>query len=209
MRLSLIPKGRRLVVRALNVLSKEQVHFILLTYVRNFRIFVDPPKSKESEVNALFEGVLSAILRLPMPSVVLIFQTIYFFYLNGGLTPMQFIKIKAGGKVIAALLKRCAELHAEGDAGRFHPALHQTWTELFDVIFNQLVGQFSRLFGADQATWNDTWEFIALVAANGTELQRAAILDELRERLRASLKDNPWSGVRLVLQALGKSHTDL
>lgn len=112
-RLSLVPKGRRLVVRALGVLSQEQVHYILLTYVRNFRIFVDPPKSKEAEVASLFDGVLKAVLRLSMPSVVLIFQTIYYFYLNGGLTPLQFIKIKAGGRIIAALFKRAADLAAE------------------------------------------------------------------------------------------------
>ncbi len=47
-KLSLIAKGRRLVVRALAVLSPEQLHYVLLAYVRNFRIFVDPPKSKEA-----------------------------------------------------------------------------------------------------------------------------------------------------------------
>jgi hypothetical protein len=97
----------------------------------------------------------------------------------------------------------------QNDPARSHPALAQTWGELFNSIFNQLAGQFSKLFGQDPASWNDTWEFIALIAANGTELQRAAILDELRDRLRAALKDNPWSGVRLVLQAMGKSQNDL
>ncbi len=48
-----------------------------------------------------------------MPTVVIALQTIYYFYINGGLTLAQFVKIKAGGRVLHALLKRAYDFQLE------------------------------------------------------------------------------------------------
>jgi len=106
LRLSLVPKGRKLLARALPILTPDHINYILLSYIRNFGLFLDPPKGSEEELANLYEHLLKSTSSLTLAHIILGFKSLFYFYLQGAVTLLQFVQKKTWLKVNSIFTKK-------------------------------------------------------------------------------------------------------
>jgi len=206
-----VPKGKKLLARALPLLTPDHINHILLSYIRNFGLFLEPPKGSEEDLSNLYEHLIKSISSLTITHIIWGFQSLFYYYLQGAVTLLQFVQKKHGLRLIQALLKRAHDIISEelNTTNSYYQPFINAWQEIYSRIFAQLSGQLGLLFPTDIAQWSTAWEFVSVIAANATPEQKKSLLSELRERMKAQLKISPWTAVQGIIKHLGVAASDL
>ncbi|PRP75308.1 hypothetical protein PROFUN_05619 [Planoprotostelium fungivorum] len=209
---SLVQKGKKLVVRSLPLLFSSHLLHIYNVYIRNLALFSSSPRLvfDLDLSNQLFSHIHNITALASVHQTIFTMQSLLVSHTDPQL--IQTLQSKFGITTVQNLLKRAHDLNLsffsrEPLSKTSHlpvPELAQLapagfhWRDTVAMFSKRIRNNLHYIYNSDIGTDGKMWEFFAILVVNVSSEDKASLMRELRDRIM-STPSNPTLGAFIQL----------
>eukprot|EP01117_Protostelium_nocturnum_P007036 TRINITY_DN2521_c0_g1_i1.p1 TRINITY_DN2521_c0_g1~~TRINITY_DN2521_c0_g1_i1.p1 ORF type:complete len:882 (-),score=351.37 TRINITY_DN2521_c0_g1_i1:282-2927(-) len=195
--ISLVQKGKKLVVRTLPLLFQAQLINIYNVFMRNLAIFASSPRLEYDleNSNKLFAYLTNITHLGSISQTILTLQSILVAHIDIQL--IQILQSKFGLNVVQNILKKGHDLGLSffsrdtpnvnpnslpAELAQLSSAGHH-WRETIKTLANRLRGNLNYVLNSEVGNSDKIWEFFAILVVNISGEDKYVLMQELRDKI--------------------------